>query len=201
MSELERKCWLYSDSKYLTKVPLLQQVWASRSEWSALYSTGTGNWWCSCMETSHICGGWWTLSLDVTGGNVTFDPDTLSTAICQNSHRGIGKFARVISCSADSMVTWLEKQSEISGKGHSGHLFARKSNYLFLYSCGHGIGKLNKQLLRCRFPGDLPKMKLHIQWSCIICAVVKANGGLTSCKTSGETIALRHSQRITNDYI
>ena len=86
---------------------------------------------------------WWLTDLtpDVTGGNPTFDPDALSTAICQTSHRGIRKFARVISCSADSMVTWLEKQVIYQVKVIVVTYFARKSNYLFLYSCGRGIDK------------------------------------------------------------
>lgn len=62
------------------------------------------------------------LTIHVTGGNPTFDPDILSTVICQTSHRGIREFSRVIFCSAESMVTWGETTG-ISGKGHSGHLF------------------------------------------------------------------------------
>lgn len=57
-----------------------------------------------------------------------------------------------------SIVTWLEKQVLEQVKVIVVTYFARKSNDLVLYSCDHGIGKLNKQLLRCSFPGDLPKM-------------------------------------------
>lgn len=142
---------------------------------------------------------WWLMDLtpDVTGRNPTFDPDSLSTAICQSSHRGIRKLVRVISYSADSTVTWLEEQVMYQVKVIVVTYFARKSHYLFLYS--HGTGKLNQLLLSCSFPGDLPKMKLHSQRSCIICVVVEAKGSLTSCKPPGEMTAFRHGQRITSD--
>lgn len=83
------------------------------------------------------------LTPQVTGGNPAFDPDTLSTAICQISHRGIREFSRVIFCSAESMVTWLEKQLVYQVKVIVLTYFARKSNYLFFYSCYCSIGKLN----------------------------------------------------------
>lgn len=127
------------------------------------------------MDTSHICGGLWTIPL------MSLEETLLLTQTLFQL-----QFVRAISSSADSTVTLLEKQVIHQVKVILVTYFARERNYLFLYSRGHGISKLNKQLLRCSFPGDLPKMKLHI---------------FTSCKSSSEIADLRHSQRTTTDCV
>lgn len=121
--------------------------------------------------------------LQVSGGNPAFDPDTLSTAVCQDFLERNRMFTGLISYSADNMVPWLEKEDTDWVKVIMVSYFARKSNYLFWYGCGHGIGNWIKLFLRRSFPGGLPKIKLHIQWSCVLCPTVKTYRGLTSCKS------------------
>lgn len=153
------------------------------------------------MESSSICGDWWTLPAAVSGGNPAFDPDTLSTAVCQDFLERNRMFTGLISCSADNMVPWLEKENMHWVKVILVSYFARKNNYLFWYGCGLSIGNSIKLFLRCSFPGGLPKMKLHIQWSCVLCPAVKAYGHLTSCKSFGEMIAFEHGQRTMSDWV
>lgn len=49
-------------------------------------------------------------------------------------------FTGLISYSADNKVPWLEKEDTDWVKVIMVSYFARKSNYLFWYGCGHGIG-------------------------------------------------------------
>lgn len=59
---------------------------------------------------------WWVMDLtpDVTGGNPAFDPDTVSTAICQSNFL----FSRQHGDLAG-------EASDTSGKGHTGHVFCQ----------------------------------------------------------------------------
>lgn len=133
------------------------------------------------MESSSICGGWWTFPAAVRGGNPAFDPVTLSAAVCQDFLERNRMFTGLISYSEDNMVPWLEKENMHWIKVILVSYFARKNNDLFWYGCGHSIGNSIKPFLRCSFPGGFPKMKLHTQWSCVLCPAVKAYGHLTSC--------------------